>query len=175
MDYDLPSWLTDDLVRRRKARKLARRKRILAFIGHVLLLITLSALFGALLFGAYSIRFAEPIVYVAPQIVEAQEVTPHKTVVATITAYTSSVDETDDTPFETASGAQTGEGVIACPPKYDFGTQVVIEGRQYTCEDRMNRRYHNQERFDIWVETKDEAFDWGVRELEIKVLAYGER
>lgn len=171
MDYETPRWLTDDFVRRRRAKNKARRERVFAFIGYVLLLITLAATFGALLFGAYSIRF-EPIVYVAPQ-VGGVEVVNHKTVVATITAYTSSVNETDDTPFETASGAQTGEGVIACPPKYDFGTQVLIEGRQYTCKDRMNRRYHNQERFDIWVETKDEAFDWGVRELEIKVLTYG--
>lgn len=102
--------------------------------------------------------------------VEVKEVADNtKVVVATITAYTSSPDETDDTPFITASGARTGRGTIACPPKYDFGTQVEIEGRQYTCEDRMNRRYHSQERFDIWVETKSEAYKWGIKEVEIKI------
>lgn len=94
-----------------------------------------------------------------------------ETVTATITAYTSSVDETDDTPFITASGTRTGEGTLACPPKYDFGTRIRISDKVYVCEDRMNRRYHSQERFDIWMETKDEAFEWGIRELEVEVLA----
>ena len=92
------------------------------------------------------------------------------TIKATITAYTSSVDETDDTPFITASGVRTRRGIIACPSKYKFGTQIVIEGRQFICEDRMNPRYWDENRFDVWVETKHEAFNWGVRELEVLVL-----
>lgn len=91
------------------------------------------------------------------------------TLIATITAYTSSVDETDDTPFITASGKKTGNGIIACPPKYPFGTQVEIEGRLFVCEDRMNKRYHNQERFDIWMETKDDAYNWGLRKLVVNI------
>lgn len=100
---------------------------------------------------------------------QKEVVVPHKVVLATITAYTSSVDETDDTPFITASGARTGEGTLACPPKYKFGTKVLINGKEYTCQDRMNRRYHDQERFDMWVETKAEAFNWGIKKLEIKI------
>ena len=102
--------------------------------------------------------------------VEAKEIEPEfKVVVAQVTAYTSSVDETDSTPFETASGARTRDGILACPPKYEFGTVIEIKGKNYVCEDRMNRRYHNQERFDIWVETKDVAYEWGLQEVEVKV------
>lgn len=94
----------------------------------------------------------------------------HTKITAIVTAYTSSVDETDDTPFITASGERTQIGTIACPSKYDFGTVVVIEGRQYKCSDRMNKRYRDQERFDVWVLTKAEAFEWGIKELNIKII-----
>ena len=105
---------------------------------------------------------------ITPEVVETVE-EERVFVLATITAYTSSVDETDDTPFETASGSRTRDGIVACPPKYEFGTKIYIKGKEYLCEDRMNRRYHDQERFDMWIETKAEAFDWGVRELLVEV------
>lgn len=161
-------------MRRRKARSKTRRERFYAFLVRVVLLFVVSALFGSLLFGAYSLgqKMEEPLVYIAPQVAEAAEVEDVKKVVAaTVTAYTSSPDETDDTPFITASGATTGHGVIACPPKYDFGTKVIIGDTEYVCEDRMNPRYHSQERFDIWVETKEEALEWGVRKVSVEVLA----
>lgn len=34
----------------------------------------------------------------------------------------------------------------------------------------MNPRYHNQERFDIWVESKSVAFAWGVKRTEVTVV-----
>jgi 3D (Asp-Asp-Asp) domain-containing protein len=88
---------------------------------------------------------------------------------AEVTAYTSSVDETDDTPEITASGARTRDGIAACPAKYPFGTKVIIAGKEYECQDRMNARYRDQSKFDIWVESKDEAFQWGRRELAIEI------
>jgi len=127
------------------------------------------------LFFVYDLvgKNVQPLVYLAPERAEAAEVVDleYETVVATITAYTSSVDETDDTPFITASGVSTGRGVIACPEKYKFGTKVEINDTLYTCEDRMNPRYRGQERFDIWVVTKNEAYKWGVRTLKVRVLA----
>lgn len=115
----------------------------------------------------------EEVQEVAPQEKPTEEEKEDNSVLvlATITAYTSSVDETDDTPFITASGSTTGQGVIACPRKYPFGTQVEIQGELFVCEDRMNIRYEGQERFDIWMETKSEAYQWGVRELHIKVVS----
>lgn len=96
--------------------------------------------------------------------------TGYRVVNAVVTAYTSSEDETDDTPFITASGARTAHGVLACPPKYSFGTKIVINGVEYECKDRMNPRYWDQERFDIWMETKEVAFNWGIRQVEAMVL-----
>lgn len=86
-----------------------------------------------------------------------------------MSAYTSDPAETDDTPFITASGARTRDGIIACPAKYEFGTKVEINGERYTCEDRMNPRYDG-EHFDIWMQTKAEAFKWGRRLVEVTII-----
>ena len=88
---------------------------------------------------------------------------------AVVTAYTSSEDETDDTPEITASGARTRDGIVACPAKYPFGTKVLIKGKEYECQDRMHSRYRDDNNFDIWVETKNEAFEWGRRELAVEI------
>lgn len=107
----------------------------------------------------WTFTHASTLTYTAPTLVPVEKVS------AVVTAYTSSEDETDDTPFITASGSRTGPGVVACPSKYPFGTKVEIAGREYVCEDRMARRYRDGEYFDIWVETKREAFAWGRKEL----------
>ena len=84
---------------------------------------------------------------------------------AVVTAYTSSEDETDSTPFLTASGQKTRRGIVAnnC---LDFGDKVVIDGKEYEVQDRLNKRYGCQH-YDIWVSSKSEAFEWGRRELAI--------
>lgn len=93
-----------------------------------------------------------------------------KMVPATVTAYSSSVDETDDTPFITANGEHVGHGTLACPTKYPFGTKIKIEGRVYTCKDRMNARYRNIEHFDVWQGSKEEALNFGKKEVTVEVL-----
>lgn len=93
---------------------------------------------------------------------------PREIVVAEITAYSSSVDETDDTPHVNAQGTRPEKGSLACPRYYDLGTEFVIEGRRYTCDDRMSMKY--PDRFDIWVESKEEAIEWGVRKLPVEVV-----
>lgn len=86
---------------------------------------------------------------------------------ATVTAYTSSEDETDSTPFENASGTRPARGSVACPRELAFGTQVVIDGKTYRCDDRMHSKY--ADRYDIWVESKAEAFEWGRRTLAVVI------
>jgi len=91
---------------------------------------------------------------------------------ATVTAYTSSVDETDSDPFTNAAGTRPGPRSLACPAWMDFGTQVKIAGHMYVCDDRMNPKKQiefNQAGFDIWMETKAEAFEWGKRKLTVEV------
>lgn len=95
----------------------------------------------------------------------------YEIVKAEVSGYTSSIEETDDTPHLTASGKNTRVGTIACPSRLSFGTEVHIEGIVYICEDRMNRRYRDREVYDIWFETKVEAYQWGRKSLDIKVYA----
>jgi 3D (Asp-Asp-Asp) domain-containing protein len=92
-------------------------------------------------------------------------------VMAEISGYTSSVDETDSTPFITASGQRTRYGIIACPSRFKFGQEVIINGKTYECQDRMNARYRDKNNFDIWFETKAEAFAWGRRTVEVTIVS----
>lgn len=87
---------------------------------------------------------------------------------AIITAYSSSPNETDDTPFITASGRRVFDGVVACPRRYPFGTRFKIGGRAYTCWDRLHYRF--DDRFDIWMATKSQALQFGFRKLVVEVL-----
>ena len=89
-------------------------------------------------------------------------------ILASVSAYSSEVDQTDDTPFITASGKRVRDGVIAnnC---LVFGVSVVIEGKNYEVLDRMNTRY-GCEKFDIWFSSTEDAWDFGVKELKVNIL-----
>ena len=86
-----------------------------------------------------------------------------------VTAYSSSPDEADDTPFISADGNTVYDGLAACPRRYDFGTRVMIDNRIYTCGDRLAEKYDH--RFDIWKATKQEAIDYGMTVKEVAILA----
>ncbi|KKK47778.1 hypothetical protein LCGC14_3151730 [marine sediment metagenome] len=88
-----------------------------------------------------------------------------KTVYKIVTAYSSTVDQTDSSPFTTASNQKVRKGIVAynCA---DFGTKIKIEGRVYEVQDRMNKRF-GCSRVDIWMKTREEAKEWGKQELEI--------
>jgi 3D (Asp-Asp-Asp) domain-containing protein len=87
--------------------------------------------------------------------------------VATVTAYSSTRRQTSSHPKITASGKHVSDGVIACPRKFPFGTKVTIDGKVYTCQDRLNRKYDS--RFDIWKPNTRAAKVFGKRELPIVV------
>ena len=88
-----------------------------------------------------------------------------------ITAYSSSPDETDDTPNITASGSRTRDGVIATN-MLPFGTKVRIPrlfGKKiFVVEDRMHSRF--SERVDVWFPEKQDAKNFGIRYAEVEVL-----
>lgn len=163
---EIPQWLIDE-QRRKAVKRLEnkiRRTLVATFFTLFFGLLTLCIFLAG--YAGYKYLEERSVIRYVREEVE----TPHVIVSATITAYTSSIDETDNDPFITASGSTVKRGTLACPSKYKFGTVVIIEGNKYTCEDRMNKRYRHTERFDIWVESKSEAYDWGKRELQIKVL-----
>lgn len=91
-----------------------------------------------------------------------------------ITAYSSTVDQCDSTPFITASLTRVREGIVASRD-YKFGTRILIPklfgfNKVLVVEDRMNKRFANKDRLDIWCRTRKEAKNFGKKELEIIVL-----
>lgn len=95
------------------------------------------------------------------------------TVIAT--AYTPRPEETDETPWLTAAGTKTREGIIAAN-WLPFGTKVKIEidGKEeiYTVEDRMHRRFTAAfpQRIDIVFLSLDKARKFGKQKIEIEIL-----
>ena len=87
------------------------------------------------------------------------------------TGYSSTPDQTDDSPFYTASGKHVRDGFIAAN-FLKFGTRVKIPAmfgdKVFVVEDRMHPRFSN--RVDIWFATRSEAYKFGKREVEIVVL-----
>lgn len=101
------------------------------------------------------------------------EVQSKKALKVTVTAYTSDPDETDDTPFHTASGTMTREGVAATNV-LPFGTKFKVPKlfgeRIFVVEDRMNARYNGVNMVDIWFADKDSALSFGKRSATIEIL-----
>jgi 3D (Asp-Asp-Asp) domain-containing protein len=85
-------------------------------------------------------------------------------------AYTAAADECGKSDGITASGVKVAENrTLACPPAYPFGAKIAIEGYGvYTCEDRGGAIKGNH--FDIYVETKKQAFAFGRRNLLAEVV-----
>ena len=88
-----------------------------------------------------------------------------------ITAYSSTPEETDDTPFITASGAHVRPGVAAAN-FLPLGTAIRIPelfGDQvFIIEDRMHKRFNYK--VDIWFPEKSQAKKFGIQLATIEVL-----
>jgi len=95
-----------------------------------------------------------------------------KWVETVITGYSSRVEETDSTPFTTASGTHVHEGTIAAN-WLPFGTKVKIPeffGDQvFIVEDRMNKRYQGNS-LDVWFNDTQEALRFGVTHTRIEII-----
>lgn len=87
---------------------------------------------------------------------------------AEVTAYSSTPDQTDETPFITASGSTTQSGIIAnnC---LKFGTKVSIGDEIYIVQDRMNKRY-DCSHYDIWFPDRSSALEWGRQKKDVIIL-----
>ncbi len=88
-----------------------------------------------------------------------------------VTAYSSTPEETDDTPFITASGKTVRDGVVATN-LLPFGTEVkipeVFGDKVFVVEDRMHQRKTNH--LDVWMPTKTQANNFGITYTQILVL-----
>ncbi len=86
-----------------------------------------------------------------------------------VTAYCSCAKCCGKTNGITASGKKaTANHTIAAPSTFAFGTQLVINGKTYTVEDRGGAIQGN--RIDIYMNSHAEALQWGVRYVEVEVL-----
>ncbi|MDP3957432.1 MAG: 3D domain-containing protein [bacterium] len=95
---------------------------------------------------------------------------PKEKFVINASAYTAAADECGKSDGITASGLKVEEQqTLACPPAFPFGTRISIEGvGERRCEDRGGAIKGNH--FDIYVETKKEAFAFGRRNLVAEVI-----
>lgn len=95
---------------------------------------------------------------------------PKEKFVINASAYTAAADECGKSNGITSSGLKVEEGrTLACPPEYPFGAKIHIEGiGERRCEDRGGAIKGNH--FDIYMETKKDAFAFGRRNLEAYVI-----
>jgi len=90
----------------------------------------------------------------------------------TITAYSSTPDQTDDTPFITASNTWVRKGIVA-NNFFPFGTKIRIPeyfgDKVFVIEDRMHWRKGN-EHVDVWFSSRQEATNFGITRAYVEIL-----
>jgi len=118
-----------------------------------------------------------------------------KTMVLEATAYTSSVRETDSTPFVTATGMRARLGVLAVSPDLlkvlPYGTKVrlkdlgsvygrgrgqfdyLFRDRIFVVADVMHPRM--REKVDVWLPDRATALRFGRRVVSLEVVEYPRR
>ncbi|MEK7590158.1 MAG: hypothetical protein AAB454_00430 [Patescibacteria group bacterium] len=94
-----------------------------------------------------------------------------KRIEVVLTAYSSTLDQTDDSPFVTASNTRVRDGIVAAN-FLPFGTKIKIPDlfgdKIFVVEDRMHRRFND--RVDIWFSDRWSARQFGLQKAEIIVL-----
>ncbi len=88
------------------------------------------------------------------------------------TAYSSTPDQTDDTPFITAANTRVRDGIVAAnflPMFTKIQIPELYGDKIFTVEDRMNIRY-TENNLDVWFSDRVDAKEFGVKKITIKVL-----
>ena len=87
-----------------------------------------------------------------------------------LSAYSSTSDQTDSTPFIMASGKHVYDGAIASnflPLGVLVRIPELFGGKIFVVEDRMHKRF--SDRVDIWMPTRQEAINFGLRSATTEV------
>ena len=88
-----------------------------------------------------------------------------------MTAYSSTEDQTDDTPFISATGEHVFDGMVAAN-FLPFNTHIQIPkmfgDKIFVVKDRMHPRF--SDRVDVWFPDRESAMQFGKRTLEIVIL-----
>jgi len=155
---------------------------LLGFVASLGLPVALKAKFGKIeMVSAYSPKKQEKpkkqFVLRSARDVIAKEVqkpqnNPDMTIRAIVTAYTSTPDQTDDSPFIAATGKRVYDGMIAAN-NLPFGTKIKMPDlfgeKIFTVDDRMNSRY-GLGKMDIWMDTpRQEALVFGVKYVNAEI------
>lgn len=89
----------------------------------------------------------------------------------TLTAYSSTVWQTDANPFITAAGTKVRDGIVAANT-LPFGTKIMIPDmfgeKIFTVEDRMAPKNHHK--IDIWFPNISQARKFGVKRAKILII-----
>jgi 3D (Asp-Asp-Asp) domain-containing protein len=92
-----------------------------------------------------------------------------------VTAYSSTVWQTDSHPYLTAAGTQVRDGVVA-NNLLPFGTKIrlpeIYGDKIFVVEDRMNSRKGNYQ-IDIWFPSYWEAKNFGVKSTIMEIIEEG--
>jgi 3D (Asp-Asp-Asp) domain-containing protein len=94
-----------------------------------------------------------------------------RTIDAVITAYSSTPDQTDDTPFVTAAGTTVRDGIVAAnflPLYTKIRIPELFGDKVFVVEDRMHERFSN--RVDIWFPDRASAKNFGLKKATIYIL-----
>ncbi|MFH1457131.1 MAG: hypothetical protein ABIF17_03380 [Patescibacteria group bacterium] len=109
----------------------------------------------------------KPIIYNLPENAHKE---PKMVRYVTVTAYSSTVDQCDSTPFITANGTYVHDGIVAAN-FLPFGTKIKLPelfgDKIFSVEDRMNSKYYY--RVDIWMKTREFAKQFGVQYVKVEV------
>lgn len=90
---------------------------------------------------------------------------------AIITAYSSTPDQTDSSPFTTASGTRVRDGVVASnwlPLGAKIRLPRLYEDKIFVVEDRMAPK--NSHKIDIWFPEKEQALQFGIKWTEVEII-----
>ena len=103
----------------------------------------------------------------------------------TATAYSSTPDQTDDSPFITAANTRVRDGIVATnalPLHTKIKIPALYGNKIFVVEDRMNKRYGERVtvldaeklkdggRLDIWFPETSKALKFGVKKITVQIL-----
>lgn len=106
---------------------------------------------------------------------QARELKPRRIIYITVTAYSSTSDQTDDTPCITANGfdvCEHNQENIVAANFLPLGTKISFpdyfgSDHYFYVNDRMNTRYAY--RLDIWMKSRQAAKQFGIRRLRMEI------
>lgn len=122
---------------------------------------------------AQTIGQASPDKIMAGQLPMAGKREADRVVSVILTAYSSTLAQTDSTPFNTSNGLQVYDGLIAAN-WLPYGTRVkfpeLFGDKIFTINDRMHPRY-GRSRADLWLDLPIEKVkEFGVKRVKMEVF-----